>query len=263
MKACTWLVALAAVACLCVPAAASIQGGPYVDDSVSGFDVDDLLDNTVSTLSSTRSAPTASGVHIDPSTFTSWDDFSILAEITVNGDFLHYSYTLTSEQLARLSHFTLEISPGAFDDILNAKITFSGTDEDEGDFSVMPTPTLDNDDGSIGDLADNFFDIFKFDNSAPEGTDTAVFEFDTLRLPVFGNFFAKDGQGNAMNSGLAQLGGLIENGASVDLDSPTSWIPVPDTSLVPGGGQDPIPEPLSLVVWMGLTGIVMARRTRA
>lgn len=245
--------AAALVLCVCTPALASIQGTPFVDDS--GDTLADLLNETVDSLIANRTSPTASGIYIQPETFTGWNDgnLSLLAEITIEGGFLHYSYTFSSEALANLSHFTFEISEGAFEDILRPKVTLSGTDEETGQpFTTMPTPVPENSDGELGSLSEFFADIYKFDNGAPDGAMTAVFEFDTLRAPVFGAFFVKGGNGSAYNSGLAQLGGLVEG---VDLDSATSWIPVPDSKTI-------IPEPVSLLVWAGLAGLVACYRIR-
>jgi len=186
----------------------------------------------VGTLSSADGGIDGIGGWIDPGPTTiSW-------EVTDNITSWHYEYTLTV--LAKdVSHFILETSP-AFDatDIFNKS----------GPFKSMEIKLHTAAQGSPN-MPDNLFGI-RFDDML--GT-TVVIEFDSLRIPVWGDFYAKDGEDPAIQAwnagftaGDTDPGDLIGNG------SVGNHLLVPDTR---------IPEPATLALMAAGALALLRRRT--
>lgn len=157
-------------------------------------------------------------------------------EITDFGSYFHYKYTLTVPPTApQISHFLIEVSPNfTAADFWNATGPHSVTEI--GDFTQangnpdIPAPVHG----------------LKFDSTTGR---TAVFEFDSSRVPVWGDFYAKCG-GNppnqAWNAGLA-LADPIAPAANGSLDD---HILVPDSVT---------PEPTGLAL-AGLLLVALRRR---
>ena len=188
----------------------------------------------------------------------------------------HYTYTFSGSALAGgasgVSHFTLDISDNAID----------GTDLVAG-VVVDPKFTVVTNGGSstvlesewttdVGDL-DFITGAIKFDTGGldMEG-DTYIYEFDSNRWPVWGNFLVKSK--HSLPADLtAPLGTetFAANNALFELDAPDSWEhDLKDSNnwvAVPNGvpqGTILTPEPLSLAMWLivGAFGIVAVRFSR-
>ena len=101
---------------------------------------------------------------------------SIHWEVTDNGSSWHYKYVLTVPGEHEVSHFIIEVSdtfgPGDFD------------------YTGYPTSIGDYHQGNGNPDIPGVLHGLKFDETS--GT-TLVVEFDSLRVPVWGDFYAKDG----------------------------------------------------------------------
>jgi hypothetical protein len=185
----------------------------------------------VGTLSSADGGIDGLGGWIDPGPTTiSW-------EVTDNVTSWHYKYTLTVPAAA-VSHFILETSPA-----------FDATDifDESGPFTSIEIKLNTAAQGSP-DMPDSMYGI-RFDETT--GT-TVVIEFDSLRIPVWGDFYAKDGGNDpviqAWNAGFtasdSDPGDPIGNG------SVGNHLLVPDTR---------IPEPATLAL-MAAGALALLRR---
>ena len=161
---------------------------------------------------------------------------TIAWEVTDMGTFFHYKYTLTvPASETDISHFVIEIS-GNFteSDFWNETGPFGATEiGDFGDHNGNP-----NIPSSVHGL--------KFDETT--GT-TAVIEFDSLRVPVWGDFYSKGGRNppnEAWNEGFA----IADPLAAAANGTIANHILVPDSV---------VPEPGTCVLF-GLGGLMLFRR---
>ncbi len=163
---------------------------------------------------------------------------SIAWEVTDLGTHYHYKYTLTVPRID-FSHFIVEVSPLAtMGDFSNLAGPFQGT-PGIGDYDqTNGNPNIP---AQVHGL--------KFDNTS--GTNV-VFQFDSVRVPVWGDFYAKGGgtpTNQAWNAGFTlpdptvpAAGGTVDN-----------HILVPDSKVVP--------EPATMAVLLtGLITLVPRRR---
>jgi hypothetical protein len=164
---------------------------------------------------------------------------SIAWEVTDVGTYYHYKYTLTVPQ-ADVSHFIVEVSPLAeISDFSNLSGPFQGSPVVDDYDQTNGNPTIP---GPLHGL--------KLDNVT--GTNV-VFEFDSVRVPVWGDFYAKCGAlvpNQAWNAGFSlpdpvapAAGGTIDN-----------HILVPDSRIVPE------PAMLALLLIGGVTALRKNRR---
>ena len=183
----------------------------------------------VGDLTSANSEINGVGAWIDPG------PTSIHWEVTDNGSSWHYKYVLTlPEGGHEISHFIIEVSA-----------TFGSDDFDyTGEY---PTSIDDYDQSNGNPDIPGVLHGLKFDETS--GT-TLVAEFDSLRVPVWGDFYAKDG-GNptlqAWNEGFADPD-PVDPAASGSINN---HILVPDTYV-------PEPATLGLLMLGGL--LVLCRR---
>jgi len=186
----------------------------------------------VGTLSSASGEINGTGSWINPGPTTiSW-------EVTDNVTSWHYKYTLTVPA-KDVSHFILETSP-AFDatDIFNESGPFTST-EIKLHTAAQGSP----------DMPDNLFGI-RFDNTW--GT-TMVIEFDSLRVPVWGDFYAKNGGNPAIQAWNAGF-----TASDTDPDDPIGNGSVGNHLLVP---DTRIPEPATLALMAAGALALLRRRT--
>lgn len=156
----------------------------------------------------------------------------------------HYAYTF-SHPGGETSHFILETS---------TNFTTADFLDPSGDYAEAEIGWHDQGSGNPN-MPSSIYGI-KFDEAWGL---TSLFEFDSFRMPVWGDFYSKNGSagGYGVNSAWNQGFGM----ADTDPDAPAmdgsieNHILVPDTQLVP------IPEPSSLLlVGASLIGAFVARR---
>ncbi len=159
-------------------------------------------------------------------------------EVTDMTTHFHYKYVLTvPESESNISHFLIEVSElFSYDDFWNETGPFVGTEI--GDWNQ------DNGNPSIPEEVHGL----KFDNMWGA---TTVIEFDSLRMPVWGDFYAKGG------------GTPVDEAWNQGIDLPDPPDPPSDGSidnhiLVP---DTVVPEPSSLVL-LALSGLLLTVRRR-
>ena len=138
---------------------------------------------------------------------------------------LHYLYTFTASATPSLSHFILEVSEAVLGGL-------AGFDKDNPmDYSNGPTiaeaaRSYGPEAGNPGFPAGKSIWGIKFESGLPE-TIPATIEFDSYRLPMWGDFYGKGGNNYAYNSGLE----FPDTGAFI-LVPDTSYVPIPSAVLL-------------------------------
>lgn len=169
-----------------------------------------------------------------------------IVDDTTSTGYWHYKYILTvdSGDSAGISHMNLETSPDfTADKIKNL--------EHSGTMDEMDVGWLEKNAGST--MPEGMYGI-KFDSLSTGGEFTV--EFDSLRLPIWGDFFAKDGSGvQVYNAGFTSPDSDPDplEPSSNPPANVTDHILVPDTSM--------IPEPASVAV-LALGGVMLLIRRR-
>jgi hypothetical protein len=214
--------------------------------------------------------------------------FSISWIITDNGSDFTYEYTVKTPGAlggtgAQLSHWILEISPfdadgnslkSYWEDVFITPPTpgdYTATGLDPvaaGDVGLTGSGSGNPGMPNVNDPNDNKDDIFGVRFSTPtdetKKLNTVVVTFTTPEVPVWGDFYAKDGGGSGTNAVWAYNAGFGTDPTKQTKDF-TNWIPRPDGQQ--NGGQ--APEPATLIVWslligsVGLAGLRRRSRNRA
>jgi len=176
-----------------------------------------------------------------------WDgtgtSITYVVDDTTSPGYWHYKYTLTvhTSQSAGISHLNVETSGDFTEDKLKNS-TWDGKTE-IGDLKVNPASPM----------PEAMYGI-KFDDLP--GGDTFVVEFDSLRLPIWGDFFAKGGANSVVYNA-----GFTSPDSDPDPIDPFLNPPVnvTDHILVPDTSE--LPEPASMAV-LALGGLVLLVRRR-
>lgn len=208
-----------------------------------------------------RSIPDANGIHATENWLT--DGFTLSWEITQNNGNFHYVYNISGTEgghlSKELSHIILELSPNINEENfanLIKNLTLTGATIKEVTDPKLYTPS---DPGNSNPgLPGNVYG-FKIDFDDDEQTFPIKIEFDSTRIPVWGDFYVKDGK-NGGNDVYAYNVGLGSDPTLLTQDF-TNWIPTPDTQDVP------IPEPSTYIllsfILMGLGAIQYRRKSVA
>ncbi len=173
-------------------------------------------------------------------------------------EYWHYTYTFTAAQHG-LSNIIFEVSEGS--DPFTHENLFNASDAVESDGIKLYGPSP-----STPGLTSTFYGA-KFEiNYEPGGTPRVyVIQFDSDRMPMWGDFYAKNGQTQVYNAGMAELNPGVDPGLMekltwgmdaghdltvVDMASlytigslQRRHLLVPDTLVFP---PPPIPEPLTV-----------------
>ncbi len=151
----------------------------------------------------------------------------------------HYSYTFTHDR-GETSHLILEVSSNfTADDIFNATGDFGATEIRL--FGQEPGNPL---------IPGSLFGV-KFDGAS--GLVTHI-DFDSRRMPTWGDFYSKDGAAGGLGENVAWNAGFTE--MDVDPTAPADNGSLDNHLLVPDTATEPIPEPSGLLL-MG-SGLVAA-----
>jgi hypothetical protein len=177
-----------------------------------------------------------------------WDGTGTSIEYVVDDEtspgFWHYKYTLTvhTDQAAGISHLNIETSEDFTEDKLE-----NSTWDGETEIGLLQS--------NPGSPMPEAMNGIKFDELP--GGDTFVVEFDSLRLPIWGDFFAKGGASSVVYN--AGFGSPDSDPDPIDpfLNPPAN---VSDHILVPDTSE--LPEPASMAI-LALGGVfVLVRRRR-
>ncbi len=193
-------------------------------------------------VSTCTATPLVYGTHVDQSQWSgtrsapwdglvgngAWDDFSIGWSVTLDAGVYHYEYTFGGLSGKALSHVILDLSDNCTATnqcVYNTAYNVAGTPQlSFGTFGSGP--------GQPGFPIGTSITGVKFD-SLPDGVSTIG--FDSLRAPMWGDFYAKDGRDSSTGAwNYAYNWGLI------DLEicrNASFYVAVPDTT---GSG---VPEP--------------------
>jgi len=242
---------LFAAACLCAPAMAAVYNTAV---GASNFTGTRTTDSASANYGLGYAAYSGTG-------FSATISWSITP---ISGGF-HYEYTFdtptgTGQNWNALSHFVLDLSDDCTSTspcFQNLMISYDGEDP------VSASGAFGTYDSSNGNpqMPGSIIGV-KF----AQGDLPVMFEFDSNRIPVWGDFYAKQGNpaatGNPNGFGVWNLG--LGNHGSTDI---FDFIARPDTVVVeeceePGGcGPSEIPLPGTLaLLGLGLFGVVGARR---
>jgi hypothetical protein len=156
----------------------------------------------------------------------------------------HYDYVL-SHPSGGTSHFLLEVSTNfTLDDIFNAG----------GDFEDVLLGTWTSQNGNPN-LPGPLFGL-KFDEA--EGNVTNIY-FDSDRRPVWGDFYAKNGNSGGYGVNTAWNAGFLD----IDPSAPAADGSLANHLLVPDSFGTVVPEPSSLLLLgAGLVGVAIVVRRR-
>jgi hypothetical protein len=182
-------------------------------------------------------------------------NFSIAWNIINNGSDFTYSYTINtpSSGKAKLSHWILALSElnangnnleSYWENVFVNKTTGNYTDTGIGN---VPADNVGMSSGNSNNgMPNDFFSVkFKRDQEITQTTVT----FTTPQVPIWGDFYARDGGGNGSGTIWAYNTGFGVDASSDTSGKYTNWIPRPD------GKSIQTPEPATIIVWSLLAGL--------
>jgi hypothetical protein len=168
------------------------------------------------------------------SSVANWDDAVIEWQITSNGDgTLHYKYTFKNFGQPDISHITLDLSDDAIDD-----------EQPVGDVVIKADTSVNAPVLEFGDK-DGIVGAVKFEDFGDHDAQDLIIEFDSDRLPVWGDINVEQGQSTPPNA--------VQNtafGDTTDMD--------PDHFVARPNGE--VPEPATFVlITLGAFAILRRR----
>lgn len=184
-----------------------------------------------------RSTPVGSGIYGQGGWASS--GFVLSWNITQNGNLFTYVYTIeggTNDLTFKdVSHFIIEVSP-----------TFTAANLLPGSDSPLEGPDIYTEDDGNPSMPSNVYGVkFDFGGEAP-----FTYTLITDRMPVWGDFYAKDGKTAGIDN-VAYNAGFGTDPTALTTNF-TAWVPTPDTLDF---GDPGIPLPAA--AWLGLPILVV------
>lgn len=185
------------------------------------------------------------------------DNFNIKWDIASVNDHYEYKYTLSVsgvKQVKGLSHWIFQISDDATVNDFWGFAAWTNSEDDEDIFNEVDIiEALDNHEPSGSDPPNPYMpdDIWGFKIETITGEDfgpQTTFMFNSIRVPIWGNMYAKNGMHDGIWATACNIG--LEDPNSTD---PIDYIVVPDTNV--------IPEPGTVILMLfGLLGLVGVKK---
>jgi hypothetical protein len=229
--------------CLLVLAVIILVVGATVSNATPIYDT-----SAMDELTGSRSVDPANGLVFGSGDATR-NDATLSWDIDRVGNLFHYSYAFSYESKQGLSHFLLDISDDCIDDWTSclANVVINGS------WNPQPGIFTGTDQGNSNPNFPGSIAGIKFNTLGMGGHTTFYLDFDSPRVPVYGDFYAKGGKGDKGNGFSIYNAGAANHLSENVID----FVARPDTEFIAN------PEPGSLILLgTGIAGLVLTYRRR-